>query len=829
MDNILSDNEKNNINQLLQKINKESLEFEIRLGYFQEHFFKTDIDFEKYKMILNMDALYSNEKIKYEQVLVCKSENNTQKNILYENNKPVSVSYRKKNRVHTINLNLYGCRLSLSDEIDIKYSDETFSNCFRYKDRISKVSSDGKWSYDFTKVYDLDIKNENLKDIKQVLGNSKYHYEIEIEYLDNINNLKEGEIIEKLDMIKNKGLNDHKHILKKIQSLFSDKIEYNRKFKKLPAHMMRFKEITNHLITLNSKNINNIFKNFSVTEKADGENNFVFVSKDGVFLLNDRSKITKLPLELSDKTLVNSLLNGEYVNYLNAFYTFDILIYKGREVTNEYLPKRYTYMKEFEKGIKSNDKFKLQTKKYYMSDMIKSSNKIYNETKFPYQIDGLVFTPIDQPFRSVAYKWKPLNEVTTDFLVKKSHEPDTFYLYVTINKTDLQKYNIRVDDDHEKMFPMYSRNAFYVPIKFQMPNVKEKTYLVKDKTLKDNTVVEFSYDKKWVPMRLRVDKTENYHKSMRLRKFFGPNAFGVAYDNWESLHNDPITTDIITGKQPLPKSIKISRYYTGKTKSRRDSNIELMNLFHGVIIKDMLYTEYVSKPRKNHNLLELSGGRGGDLRRWIKNKIRYLTIQDIDQTALDEAKKRLSNMNHRMKVKYIQGDLRTEMHDKLGSFKFDAIVMNFAIHYMLGGKEPLQNLFNTINNNLKPGGYFVFTTLDGQLVFELLAKHSIQFQEYYNFKKDGKDIIKIKRLYKDNTFEQLGQEISVFVETIGEHAGEFLVNFDYLTGFFVKNGFDLVKSEYFKNILDSWENKPKMSQAEIDYSSLNRYMVLVKK
>lgn len=829
MDNLLSYNEKNNINQLLQKINKDSLEFEIRFGYFQEHFFKPDIEFEKYKMILNMDELYSDKSVKYEQTLVCKSDQNTQKNIEYQNNVPVSVSYRKKNRVQTIDINLLGCRVALADEIDIKNSLETFSNCFRYKDRVSKISKDGKWSFDFTKVYDLDIKNENIKDIKQVLSNSKYHYEIEIEYIDNINTLTSELIFEKLSMIKQQGFNDHRHILRQIQNLFSDKIDYNRKFKKLPSHMMRFKEITNHLITLNSKNINNIFKDFSVSEKIDGENNFVFISDEGLFLLNDRSKITKLPLELSDKSLVNSLLNGEHVDYLNTFYSFDILIYKGREVTNEFFPKRYNYVKEYEKGIQSTDKFKFQTKQFYTGDMIKTSNKIYNETKYPYEIDGLVFTPTNQPFRSIAYKWKPLNEVTTDFLVKQSPEPDVFYLYVTINKTDLQKYNIKVDDDHDKLFPMYSRNAFYVPIKFQMPNLKEKTYLAKDKTLKDNTIVEFYYDKKWIPMRLRVDKTENYHKSLRIKKFFGPNAFGVAYDNWESLHNDPITTDIITGKQPLPKSIKISRYYTGKTKSRRDSNIELMNLFHGVIIKDMLYTEYVSKPRKNHNLLELSGGRGGDLRRWIKNRIRYLTIQDIDQTALDTAKQRLSNMNHRMKVKYIQGDLRTEMHDKFGSFKFDAIVMNFAIHYMLGGKEPLQNLFNTINNNLKSGGYFVFTTLDGQLVFELLAKHSIQFQEYYNFKKDGKDIIKIKRLYKDNTFEQLGQEISVFVETIGEHAGEFLVNFDYITGFFVKNGFDLVKSEYFKNILDTWENKPKMSQAEIDYSSLNRYMVLVKK
>ena len=153
MDNLLSYNEKNNINQLLQKINKDSLEFEIRFGYFQEHFFKPDIEFEKYKMILNMDELYSDKSVKYEQTLVCKSDQNTQKNIEYQNNVPVSVSYRKKNRVQTIDINLLGCRVALADEIDIKNSLETFSNCFRYKDRVSKISKDGKWFYRSYKLF----------------------------------------------------------------------------------------------------------------------------------------------------------------------------------------------------------------------------------------------------------------------------------------------------------------------------------------------------------------------------------------------------------------------------------------------------------------------------------------------------------------------------------------------------------------------------------------------------------------------------------------------------------------------------------------------------
>ena len=641
MDNILSYNEKNHISNLLGRYTDDNYEFEIRLGYFQDFFFKSDMELSKYNQLLNMDELYNLDKETYEQTLVCKSVTNNQKNINYIDYVPGKITYRFKKRVNIINLNLLECRLALSHEIDLKSSADIFDNCYRFKDRISRISKNGNWRYDFTKVYDLNIKNENIKDIKQLLSDSNYHYEIEIEYINKLNTLNLEQIVEILHMLKQNGYNNHKHILKDIQNLFSNTIEYNRNIKKVPAHMLNFKKITNHLITLNHKNINNILENYSISEKADGENHFIFISDEGYFLINDRSKITKLDYKLKDKSLINTLINGEYVNYLKSFYSFDILIYKGKEITLEPFSTRITYLEHIKNNTIDSETLRLYNKKFYHKNIFENADKIYNKTKFPYNIDGLVFIGTNSEYRSVIYKWKPLDELTTDFLVKQSPIKDTFYLYVTINKKDLQKYNIEVDDDHDKLFPMFNTNAFYVPIKFQMPNIKKKTYIVEDSTLKDNTVVEFSYNNKWIKTKLRIDKTEKYQQSMRMKKFFGPNAFGVAYDNWTSLHENPITLDIITGKTPIPSDTKLQRYFVGKT--RQDSDIIMMNVFHSRVIKYMLYLEYIGKARNNKNVLELSSGRGADIHKWIRNQIKYLTIQDIDQVALDEAKKRLTN------------------------------------------------------------------------------------------------------------------------------------------------------------------------------------------
>lgn len=830
----LSYNERTNIITLLDKIknNATDLEFEIRLGHFQENMFKSEINQDFYNKIYNNNSLYSSQEITEENSLVCKSNLNSQKIIEYENNKVTKIYYRKKDRVSMINLNLLETRVSLAKETELTNSTELFNDCFRFKKRISKISKDGLWRFDFTKVFDLELKSDTVKDMNLLLENSKFHYEVEIEYIKDIKTLTYNIIIEKLLMIRDNEYNNHKHVLRNIQNLFSNEIPENRVFKRSPPHMLQFKKITNPVITLTSKNINNILKDHCVTEKTDGENNFIYIDNKNVFLINDRSEIKKLSLTLTNPKLANSLINGEYIDYLNTFYAFDILIYSKKDLTNTPFTQRYKYLQELNTSFTESSDMKIKSKKFYMKDVIKSADTIYNNTKFDYKIDGLVFTPLNTGFRDTIYKWKPLHQLTVDFLVKQSpYNKDEFFLYNTINKKDLQKYNINTDDDHEKLFPMYPRDGFYVPIKFQMPNINKKLYIVKNNKLKDNTVVEFFYeDNTWKIERLRVDKTENYQKSMRMKRFWGPNAYGVAFDNWEALHNNPITLDIITGKEPIPK-VKISRYFTGK--DRKQSGVFGMNLFHSLVIKDMLYKMYVGIPRKNHNVLELAGGRGGDIRKYDLNHVRHVVFQDIDNVALDEAKRRLSTMNHRFKARFFQGDLGTDIRDKLGKHPFDSVSMQFAIHYMLKNKTTLENMFNNVNDKLKKNGYFIFTAMDGQLVFNTLTQKSIQYKESYELKKDNEKILGITRLYKENTFEELGQEVSVFVSSIGDHAGEYLVNFDYVLGYFVKRGYQLVASEYFKNILDKNEQAndfaiKKMGDAEKEFSSLYRYMVLEK-
>ena len=51
MDILLSYNEREHITNLLNKTNRSNLELEIRLGYFQEHFFKSTGHFKTLKVL----------------------------------------------------------------------------------------------------------------------------------------------------------------------------------------------------------------------------------------------------------------------------------------------------------------------------------------------------------------------------------------------------------------------------------------------------------------------------------------------------------------------------------------------------------------------------------------------------------------------------------------------------------------------------------------------------------------------------------------------------------------------------------------------------------
>ena len=115
--------------------------------------------------------------------------------------------------------------------------------------------------------------------------------------------------------------------------------------------MIQFKKLTNPVFALSRENIENVLKNHAITEKADGENNFIYINELGVFLINDRSVIKKIDLIIKDKSLYGTLLNGEYIHYLDCFLAFDCFIYKNVDISEKHLKYRYECIKNCEKNI----------------------------------------------------------------------------------------------------------------------------------------------------------------------------------------------------------------------------------------------------------------------------------------------------------------------------------------------------------------------------------------------------------------------------------------------------------------------------------------------
>jgi len=50
----------------------------------------------------------------------------------------------------------------------------------------------------------------------------------------------------------------------------------------------------------------------------------------------------------------------------------------------------------------------------------------------------------------------------------------------------------------------------------------------------------------------------------------------------------------------------------------------------------------------------------------------------------------------------------------------DFLIMNFAIHYMFDSKKNVENIVNLVDSLIMKDGYFMFTTMSGEKVFDFL-------------------------------------------------------------------------------------------------------------
>lgn len=644
-----------------------------------------------------------------------------------------------------------------------------------------------------------------------------------------------------------------------------------------------------------------ILSEYTVTEKADGERILMFINKQGkVYLINNNYVIEDTGIKAS-KELYNSLIDGEYIacnkrkdiSNKALYASFDIYYVNGKKITN--LPlidkknSRYDYLQKTKNLLNDKDgAVEYISKTHYYSDtpyeIYKFNKMILNNKDYPYEIDGLIFTPAKLAIYSYysnkpvqitdnvkwdrVFKWKPPEQNTIDFLVKEGKEVvkngqrfKELELYVGYNASQWEEISpseglkIRYDWEANKLYKnkrkdyvpkLFKPTIEYTPgveIAYMKTNNKGDMRALNGDIIETGSIVEFSYNNdkdisvhyRWQPLRVREDKTRLY-KSGKLSKT--ANELGVAINVWRSIHL-PVTEAMIVNNAPVfskdaPVDIEERLldtddiYYAREIPRDSLLSVNMLN-FHNQCIKKDLYM----KSSKKGSILELACGQAGDMNRWIdagynfilgvdlvKNNIynpRYGAYSRMIKRHNQYRRKEDNDRSKYIDMVFAVGDCGIPIKDGTaakvlddddsakilrivlnkqgnvspiykhiagkGAFGFDVVSCMFAIHYFFESEERLDGFLSNVSSNLKKGGIFICTFMDGKAVEELLDG-----TDYFEGRKNtSSDILSksvpvwaIIRRFKKDMESKYSKKIDVYIENTQKLIPEFLVNYELL-------------------------------------------------
>lgn len=270
------------------------------------------------------------------------------------------------------------------------------------------------------------------------------------------------------------------------------------------------------------------------------------------------------------------------------------------------------------------------------------------------------------------------------------------------------------------------------------------------------------------------------------------------------------------------------RYFTAQGQTHRDNTpTRPMIDFHN-FVKRSLYDKVFRRHGRGATLMEMAGGRGGDLWKIKQQNPSEVVLTDLDAEALQEAERRWEGGKRgaRMQLRTVAADMRDAQPP--GSFRasgnkpVDVCSCQFSLHYFFETEAAFGNMLATLTDTLAPGGTFMCTLFDGGRVCKLLREAGATARggdvasapstagggERVWMHGDGdarKRVLQLKRTWEgDGDLTTLfGNKLVVFLDTIGEHP-EYAVD----AGLFVKRmeaaHFELVEKTGFGDMYDDW-------------------------
>jgi hypothetical protein len=487
----------------------------------------------------------------------------------------------------------------------------------------------------------------------------------------------------------------------------------------------------------------------------------------------------------------------------------------------------------------------------------------------------------------LSFKWKPAEANTIDFLATMVKDPNgqpkvtsIFTDGINVAKLDqivqYKTLTLRVGFDEKKhgylnpcedviqgKLPSRGRGASasedsYKPVPFYPTNPYDPTAHVcnvilradaagnrsmlltaENEVIEDGTIIECAYNVgaadplfRWVPLRVRTDKTAEYRGG---QKNYG-NAYHVANSNWHTIHN-PITHTMLTTGKDIPDEMADDDVYYNRVTASGDTTTRGLRDFHNLFVKRALIG---GVSRRGNTLIDFAVGKGGDLPKWIHAHLSFVFGVDISkdniQNQLDGACARyldyckrfsimpgalfvqgnsalniksgagISGEKYKQIVRAVFGDgpkdkalLGDGVYREYGKAEngFNVSSCQFAIHYMFETRANVCNFLRNVCECTEVGGYFIGTTYDGATMFDALKPYEVGDGIAVMHK--GKRVWQVTKAYTAAEFPDdetcVGYAIDVYQESINKTFREYLVNFNYLKRLMANFGFDVVQRD----------------------------------
>lgn len=412
----------------------------------------------------------------------------------------------------------------------------------------------------------------------------------------------------------------------------------------------------------------------------------------------------------------------------------------------------------------------------------------------------------------------------------------------------------------------------------------------------------------WVPLRVRTDKTRIYQKTGKLSKTVNDLSVSLSIwrSIHNPVSVDMITGIVPVLSSVLADTLEErilgadDIYYARTIPREHRLSINMLN-FHNHGIKKRLYSL-----GKKEALLELACGMAGDLSRWRDSGYRFIlgidlvkdnitnpregaysimlkqskavklisegieeiiypdTIFAVGDCSLplhngktadgidDESKNILRSLYKNISVGRYNRNWSQNKNELLppqlvgkASKGFTTVSCMFSTHYFFKSEDTLNGFLKNVSDNLRKGGIFITTFMDGNKVHELLSESKNGIVDGRKLEANIPVWAIIRRYDNFQEGSYYGKKVDVFIENTNRLIAEYLVNFDLFvekaqafdlslqeTGMFSDDFArlraqipdDITKRSRLDNDIISLENDPIQSQ----FSFLNRWVVFRK-